>query len=94
MACPSRNPDRPLTANQMLQLTALFLAGALSKETAVSAADLPQSLATSNPLIIGALRDKGLALSRSRRVKGRSWTEYWLTAEGKDAALRLQAGRD
>lgn len=43
---------------------------------------LPQGLATANPLIIGALRDKGLALSRGRQSGQRRWTEYWLTDLG------------
>lgn len=82
MACPSRDPARPLTANQRQQLIALYEAGAKCRSTAVSIDQLPQGPATANPLIIGALRDKGLALSRCRQAGGRRWTAYWLTDLG------------
>lgn len=93
MACPSRNPSRPLTDNQRRQLVALYMAGAFSKEAGIEAARLPQAPATANPLIIGALRDKGLAQSRSRRDPNRSWTEYWLTDAGRLLAGDIVRGR-
>lgn len=93
MACPSRNPDRPLTDNQRLQLMALYTAGAMDRESGVSVDRLPQRPATANPLVIGALRDKGLAESRSRKANGRSWTEYWLTDKGRLLGRDIIGGR-
>ena len=86
MSCPSRNPARPMTSNQLLQLVALFEAGALSRETGVETG----ALSFANTIVIGALRDRGLAASRSVRRKGRSWTEYWLTDQGADRARILK----
>lgn len=93
MACPSRNPDRPLTDNQRVQLVALYTSGAMDRESGKAVSQLPQTPATANPLIIGALRDKGLAGSRSRKAGGHSWTEYWLTEKGRLVARDILGGR-
>lgn len=88
MSCPSRDPARPLTRNQADQLQALLAAEALDRDSGAP----PERLAKAgmcHPLVIGALRDKGLAESRSRRAKKRSWTEYWLTPAGALKAREL-----
>lgn len=71
-----------LTRNQKAQLLALYQATALSRGSSAAAADLTMG----NTLVIGKLRDFGLAESKSVGRLGRHWTEYWLTAAGIEQA--------
>lgn len=99
MSCISRTRGHPLTANQRAQLLGLLRAGAVSRETGKPIADVPMIQFTGetdgmwpgNPLVIGALRDRGLADSRSVRGQGRSWTEYWLLDAGAAVARDIES---
>jgi len=74
-----------LTPNQQNQLLALYTAGAYSRISAKRA----EELAMGNPLVIGKLRDLGLAQSGGVRRLGQQWTEYWLSDAGFEEARRL-----
>ena len=74
-----------MTDNQRRQLLALFEAGAFSRISGKAA----HQLAFGNTLVIGKLRDLGLADSRTVHKLGRQWTEYWLTVAGIDQARAL-----
>lgn len=90
MSCPSRTPGRPPTPGQRAQLVQLLEAGALSRDTA--AAPHHPAMHGYNAVIIGALRDRGEAESRSVRRNRRSWTEYWLTEKGAELARQIKTG--
>lgn len=69
-----------LTDKQSRHIAELRRLGALSRERAVAAA--PHDLSA---MVLGKLRDLGLAQSRVRIEKKRQWTEYWLTDKGAEA---------
>lgn len=79
---------RPLTPAQLEQLKALLETGAISRDMGkgVHARDL----AVCNPVVIGKLRDRGLADSRTVRAGEQGmhgqFTAYWLTEEGARVA--------
>lgn len=87
MACISRTPGRAPTPGQVGQLKLLMAAGAVSRDAAKGPHDL--GMGRCHPNIIGALVDRGEAGKRSKSVKGRSWTEYWLTEAGLKLANEL-----
>jgi hypothetical protein len=97
MTCISRTASHPLTDNQRAQLLGMLRAAAISRETAKQIDKLPMAAIGgagalhANTLVIGALRGKGLADSRSVREHGRSWTEYWLLDDGVRMAERVAA---
>lgn len=78
-----------LTPNQRRQLLALQDADAVSRGRSAGAANL----SFANPLVIGKLRDLGLAESKTVHRLGRQWTEYWLTDIGVREATALAGGR-
>jgi hypothetical protein len=85
MGCPSRLPNHPLTASQRANLAMLRRAGAISRETGRK--PYGAKMAGFNPVVMGALRAKGLADSRTVRPKGGSqFTAYWLTPAGVERA--------
>lgn len=93
MSCPSRSPDRPLTANQREHLLALRQAGAVDRAHGRPPAALPIRLGA-NVNVLGALRDKGLANARRVRRGGRDWTEHFLTEAGVRAVDQLLTDKE
>jgi hypothetical protein len=94
MGCPSRRDGHPYTVSQREHLLGLLAMGAVSRETGRNIfapeikAHFRQGL---NPLVVGALRNRGLAESRSVRPRGGSaTTEYWLTDKGRREAEALR----
>lgn len=81
----------PLTAKQERQLAALLKARAKGEAHGISIYDLLEH-GTANPLVLGALRDRGLVGSKVIRQPGRTqYTHYWLTDAGVAAAKALPA---
>lgn len=75
-----------LTKAQRLQLLTLNRAAARGRDCGVDVYREPRL----NPVVIGKLRDMGLADSRVIRPAGGSQrTAYWLTPDGLEAAERL-----
>ncbi len=94
MSCISRTAAHPLTANQQGQLLQLLAAGAVSQSYEVTIYQLQtdrRHAMLPNTLVIGALRDKGLAMSRVRSHAKSQATVYWLSPEGVDRARALLA---
>jgi hypothetical protein len=80
-----------LTAAQEHQLVALLRTLTRKEQAAVSVYDLQDCGNMANPLVIGALRDRGLADSQVVRPRGGSqFTAYWLTPAGVERARQLQ----
>lgn len=90
MACPSRIPGSPLTANQRDHLLALANAEAFSASSAQPAVALDAKPFVST-VVLGALRDKGLAGKRTVTRAHRRLVTYHLTQAGREAITRLQA---
>lgn len=75
------------TRAQTLNLLLLLRRKAIGEAKAVSIYD-EQKL---NPVVIGKLRDKGLAESKvQRRGRGHQFTVYWLTPAGEKAAKKVR----
>ena len=80
---------RPFTAAQQHQLLVLLAAHALDRDT--GRGPYEPAMKGCNPVVIGKLRDFGLADSRTvRQAGGSQFTAYWLTPAGADAAKALQ----
>jgi hypothetical protein len=81
----------PLTDNQRRQIRALAAAEAVSAASAASIYDLQRTYGS--PLVLGALRERGLASSRVVRPgqagANGQFTAYWLTPAGVAAAKTL-----
>lgn len=78
---------RAFTPNQRLHLIAMHDAGAVSRGASMPVRDLTFGSA----LVIGKLRDLGLADSKTVHRLGRQWTEYWLTSDGAAATEALKS---
>jgi hypothetical protein len=90
-AAGSKRAPGDLTDSQQRQLVGLLQASARLEVNAVSVYDLQRLGCLANPLVIGALRDLGLADSQVIRLKGGSqFTAYWLTPAGVERARQLQ----
>lgn len=78
--------DRILTGAQRAQLAMLYTAKARDLASAIDVYRQPRL----NPVVIGKLRDLGLADSQVVRPPGGAQrTNYWLTPAGLEAAERL-----
>jgi hypothetical protein len=82
-----RAPGSPLTQNQMQHLLYFLKRGCVARDHALSIYELGRE---ANPMVIGGLCDKGLALKRTTRSGRRQFTLYWLTVAGVKAARELQ----
>jgi hypothetical protein len=90
MSCISRTPGRAPTPSQRDHLVMLLEAAAISRETAKG--PYAPGMERANPNVIGALRDRGEALSRMvRNGRGSQFTAYWLTPLGIETAQSLRA---
>lgn len=88
MSCPSRNPGHPLTASQKEELLRLYAVRALDRGSGQG--PFGEGMRGLNPNVQGALRDKGLADSRTIRRAGASqFTAYWLTAAGLERVAQI-----
>ena len=92
----SKSQGRPYTPKQREHLLGLLADGAISRETGKgpTADGTPWDAFARglNPLVVGNLRDRGLADSRGIHRHGRAWTIYWLTELGAAEAARLRDG--
>jgi len=76
---------KPLTPAQRDQLKALLAAGAVCRQQGRSVYELRSP----KVVVIGKLRNLGLADSVGIKRHGRAWTEYWLTPAGRERAQAL-----
>ena len=85
-AGPRRHDPNHLSPAEREQLLAMKTAEATSRAAAIG----PYDLKPCNPNVIGALRDKGFASSRTVRPTGGSqFTAYWLTEAGVAKAVEV-----